>query len=60
MVGTAAMDDPFASSDLMGDGVSAIAKLARRVRVHGLTRCCFPSKINLIRISHRCNAVVSS
>lgn len=54
------MDDPFASSDLMGDGVSAIAKLARRVRVHGLTRCCFPSKINLIRISHRCNAVVLS
>jgi len=50
MVGTAAMKWSFCviCSDLwrhvalISDGVSAIAKLARRIRVHGLTCCCSP------------------
>ena len=51
----------FASSALIGgDGVSAIAKLARRVGFMVSPAVVSPSKINLIRISRRCNAVALS
>ena len=61
LIGTAAMDDPFGSSALIGgDGVSAIAKLANRVGFMVSPAVVSPSKINLIRISRRCNAVALS